>query len=249
MLLDHHAFLIIGRNEEAVSGKIKELQKSFLPQLTGDNHPDLLVLTPENSLGIEKVRELEKFLTLKPYSSNYRVVSIKNAQKLTVAAQQALLKTLEEPPKSAKIILTCDNEENLLPTVVSRCQKIPLKEPARIEIPKEEQENLIGELENLLFGPEVQKFILAREIAQNATYWLKKEIILWRDLLLLVTGNSSNLTFETTNSLKKIAEKLSEGEIVKILKLLESSQKKLEANVNPRFTLEVLLLNFPSKNS
>jgi DNA polymerase III gamma/tau subunit len=249
MLSDHHAFLIIGRNEEAVSEKLKELQKSFLPQLAGDNHPDLLVLTPENSLGIEKVRELEKFLTLKPYSSNYRVVSIKNAQKLTVAAQQALLKTLEEPPKSAKIILTCNNEENLLPTLVSRCQKIFLKRPVRIEISKEEQENLIEELENLLFGPEVHKFILARQIAQNAADWLEKEIILWRDLLLLTTDNSSNLTFETTSSLKIIAQKLSEEEIVKILRLLESSQKKLEANVNPRFTLEVLFLNFPSKTS
>lgn len=84
--------------------------------------PDLLLVEPEkDSIGIQKVRALQKFLQRKPYSSPIKTAVITQAEKLTLPAQNALLKTLEEPPDNSQIILLCPAESELLPTVVSRC--------------------------------------------------------------------------------------------------------------------------------
>lgn len=88
-------------------------------------HPDfMLVEKAENKtqIGIEQItRELEPWLGLKPYRAKRRVVIIKDAHLLSLPAANALLKTLEEPPSYAVIILVAD-EHNLLETIVSRCQ-------------------------------------------------------------------------------------------------------------------------------
>lgn len=88
-------------------------------------HPDfILVEKPENKtqIGIEQItRELEPWLALKPYRAQKRVVIIKDAHLLSLPAANALLKTLEEPPVYAVMILVAD-ENNLLETIVSRCQ-------------------------------------------------------------------------------------------------------------------------------
>ena len=105
--------------------------------------PDLKLIEPENnSIGIKEIRELEKFLQRKPYHDPVKTVVITQADKLTLPAQQALLKTLEEPPAHSQIILLCPNENLLLPTIVSRCQVKYLSEtelvPGRIEPPTAE---------------------------------------------------------------------------------------------------------------
>lgn len=88
-------------------------------------HPDfMLIEKPENKtqIGIEQItRELEPWLALKPYRANKRAVIIKDAHLLSLPAANALLKTLEEPPAYAVMILVAD-ENNLLETIVSRCQ-------------------------------------------------------------------------------------------------------------------------------
>jgi DNA polymerase-3 subunit delta' len=97
-------------------------------------HPDLMVLEKDNNktmISIEKInREMEPWLSLKPYRADWRVVIIKEAHLLSLPAANALLKTLEEPPGHAVIILVSD-EQNLLETIISRCQLIrffPLNE-------------------------------------------------------------------------------------------------------------------------
>ena len=101
--------------------------------------PDWLVIDPEKSIGISAVRSLEKFLQRKPYQAPIKTAIITQAEKLTLPAQQALLKTLEEPPAHSQIILLCPSEEQLLPTIVSRCLVKHLAEtelvPGRIEPP------------------------------------------------------------------------------------------------------------------
>ncbi|HZK87008.1 MAG TPA: hypothetical protein VFC40_03505 [Syntrophomonas sp.] len=90
-------------------------------------HPDFKLiekLDKKSMIGIEQVtRELEPWLALKPYRALRRVVIIKDAQLLSLPAANALLKTLEEPPEYAVIILVAD-ENNLLETIISRCQLI-----------------------------------------------------------------------------------------------------------------------------
>ena len=76
---------------------------------------------------IETVREVQRELALRPYQGRRRVVVLTQADALNDAAENALLKTLEEPPAHALLLLTAEETEYLLPTTVSRCQQVPLQ--------------------------------------------------------------------------------------------------------------------------
>jgi DNA polymerase-3 subunit delta' len=84
----------------------------------------------EKSISIDKVRELERFLSRKVPGDGRRVVLIDDAHLLGIEAQNALLKTLEEPPLNTVLILTAAHEQALLPTILSRVQKLPILRPS-----------------------------------------------------------------------------------------------------------------------
>ncbi|HEY5442854.1 MAG TPA: hypothetical protein VIJ68_04910 [Candidatus Saccharimonadales bacterium] len=131
-----HAVLLIGPTGSGKRILADKLAESVLDLKAGElaNYPYSLDVTSEDkSIGIDAVRELERFLTLKvPRQAPYnRSVIIENAQRLSLEAQNALLKTLEEPPQGVLIILTVDHEQTLLPTIRSRMQSISVKRPDR----------------------------------------------------------------------------------------------------------------------
>lgn len=90
-------------------------------------HPDFLLIekAPQKTLiGIEQInREMEPWLALKPYRASHRVVVIGQAHLMSLPAANALLKTLEEPPAHAVIILTAE-DQRVLETILSRCQLV-----------------------------------------------------------------------------------------------------------------------------
>jgi DNA polymerase-3 subunit delta' len=93
-------------------------------------HPDVTVFQADaegGSLEIAKVRELLHSLMFKPYQSKYRVAVFLRFQEATPGAANALLKTLEEAPPYAVLILTAESPEQLLPTIVSRCEILRLR--------------------------------------------------------------------------------------------------------------------------
>lgn len=94
-----------------------------------ENNPDYLKINPGGSsktLGIDNIRDMIKFSTRPPFSGSNKAVFIESCHTLTVQAQNALLKTLEEPPEYLSIILETQNENGLLETVISRCLRINL---------------------------------------------------------------------------------------------------------------------------
>src|SRR6266487_1172161 len=111
-------------------------------QIASMQHPDLTVIQADAEGGIMKVdqiREARRILTLKPYAANYRVALFLRFHEANDSASNALLKTLEEAPSYAVLILTADNPEQLLPTIVSRCEVLRLR-PLEIERVKRELE-------------------------------------------------------------------------------------------------------------
>ena len=87
-----------------------------------NNHPDFLYVEPDgNSIKIEQIRELQKRIQEKPIISSKKIYIIDNADLMTKEAQNCLLKTLEEPPEFAIIILVGTNENAFLTTIKSRC--------------------------------------------------------------------------------------------------------------------------------
>ena len=94
------------------------------------NHPDIITIHHEkpDTIGVEEIRtQVVEDVDIRPFSYPHKVYLIHDAQKMTVQAQNALLKTLEEPPGYAVLILTADNAEALLPTVRSRCVILNMK--------------------------------------------------------------------------------------------------------------------------
>ncbi len=84
-------------------------------------------LDDARSIKVEQIRELQPSLSLAPYEARYRVALLLNFQEATPNAQNALLKTLEEAPPKVILLLTADAVENLLPTIVSRCEILRLR--------------------------------------------------------------------------------------------------------------------------
>ena len=91
-------------------------------------HPDLVYFSPDKkaSMGVETVRDIKKSLFFMPNDGDRKVYTIDDAQKMTVQAQNALLKFIEEPPASVLFFIVADKKESLLPTVVSRTRIISL---------------------------------------------------------------------------------------------------------------------------
>ena len=109
-----------------------------------NNHPDIITFTHEkpNSIGVDDIRHgLRDDVVIKPYESKYKIYIIPEGEKMTPAAQNALLKTLEEPPSYIVIIILTNNINAFLPTIISRCIVLPMKPAQDDSIKKYLMEN------------------------------------------------------------------------------------------------------------
>lgn len=135
----HHALLLTGAagvGKHLLAAELAQLLLCSQPTAVGGcgqckscllvkagHHPDLLHLQSETSLGVDAVRELSHFMQGSPQQGGARVVLLPQAHKMTEAAANALLKTLEEPGANSFLLLQTAYEQQLLPTILSRCQK------------------------------------------------------------------------------------------------------------------------------
>lgn len=89
-------------------------------------HPDFQIISPtESSITIEQIRGIKEVVYWQPLENRKKIFLIDEAHKMTVQASNSLLKILEEPPPFVLFVLLSDKPENILPTIISRCQKIP----------------------------------------------------------------------------------------------------------------------------
>ncbi|MCB6416360.1 DNA polymerase III subunit delta' [Dorea acetigenes] len=99
-------------------------------QAESGNHPDIIHVTHEkpNTISVEDVRtQVNNDIMIKPYQGPYKIYIISEADLMTPQAQNALLKTIEEPPEYAVIFLLTENAQMLLPTITSRCVMLKLR--------------------------------------------------------------------------------------------------------------------------
>ena len=108
-------------------------------QAASHNQPDIIYVTHEkpNTVSVDDIRrKVNQDIAVKPYSSRYKIYIIDEAEKMNQQAQNALLKTIEEPPAYAVILLLTTNADLFLPTILSRCIQLNLK-PAASAVIKE----------------------------------------------------------------------------------------------------------------
>lgn len=99
-------------------------------QIMTDNNPDVRWVTHDkpNVISVDEVRrQINTDVQIKPYSSNYKIYIVDDADKMNQAAQNALLKTIEEPPSYVVILLLMVNKDMLLSTILSRCVSMELR--------------------------------------------------------------------------------------------------------------------------
>ncbi|HCQ5685238.1 TPA: DNA polymerase III subunit delta' [Clostridioides difficile] len=168
-----------------------ELSKLLLDYENLENSPDYVLIKPDgNSIKIAQIRNLQSDIVIRPHK-DYKIYIINNAEKMTVEAQNALLKTLEEPPNYAIIILVTNNKESLLETIKSRCDiikfsPIPIEDLKRYLMNtgiEEERAQLLaifsrGSIENALNLSQSSEFSMMREdIQQYIQIMLDKNIV------------------------------------------------------------------------
>ncbi len=108
-------------------------------QALSANQPDIIFITHEKpgTIGVDDIRsQINGDIAIKPYSSPRKIYIMNEGEKMTIQAQNALLKTLEEPPEYAVILILTTNVDSLLPTILSRCVVLNMKPAADAQIKK-----------------------------------------------------------------------------------------------------------------
>lgn len=185
--------------------------------------PDCLILpNDEESLKISQVRDIKHFLTRKPYQADTMLVFIPEAHRLTIPAQNALLKTLEEPPDHAVLLLTTAYEDRLLPTIISRCIMHYAKSVGS-EAKKNVSTDIAALARNLQTATVGERMALSQEFAFPKAKALSccKSII--------------NYYREELYKKPQIAH-------AKNISLAQLTMTRLEQNVDPRLAIEHLFL-------
>lgn len=104
-------------------------------EFDSNNNPDFMMIEPQDGkVKIDQIREMQRKVAEKPIVSDNKVYIIDDSDTMTSEAQNCLLKTLEEPPEYAIIILVTNNKEGLLPTIRSRCEIVKFTPIPFIEI-------------------------------------------------------------------------------------------------------------------
>lgn len=130
-----HAHLIVGEDGIGKSSLARLFALQILEVVDTRQYVDIIDYHPKKaSFGVDEVRELITEVNKKPFEGNKKVIIIHEGNKLTTQAQNALLKTIEEPPDGVFIIMLCESLELILDTIKSRCQIYKLTPLSRHEI-------------------------------------------------------------------------------------------------------------------
>lgn len=263
----HHTDVRIVRAEEAKPGRPKQ-----------------------SGIGIDDVRIVSNQAQLKPYEGSCRVFIFEDAETMNDEAANALLKTLEDPPPQTLFILLTSQEDQILTTISSRCQKVELLPMSRKgiatflvtngymnEIDAEEishfskgslgwalstvenpliLERRTSELDRLVVLLDAnieQRFHAASDIASTyyrdrheATEILNIWLSWWRDLMLLKEGSKDTIyNRDYIDSLKKWRPIFSSIQVTEFIAEIYKTQEALQYNINPRLTMETLMLSVP----
>lgn len=198
--------------------------------------PDIKIvekLKDKKSIGIGQIKEAIKFLNEKPISLQKKVLILTNFQIVTTEAQNALLKTLEEPPSTALIYLLAESENGILPTIKSRCRLIKLKnaDASALTPVTKVTANLGYAFATIIKAHQGELLDIAEELAKEE----KEDIILV--LKDWVKEGRANILKAHDSSSPHLISKV-------IAHIIEAVDDLEHTNVNTKLCIENLLLNF-----
>lgn len=219
--------IIVGKVSTAQAQILDQIQVGFSTDSL-DQHPDIFSLKPKPSIGITKIRKLIHFLNQKPFRAQKKLAIIYQADLMTLPAQNAFLKTLEEPPANSLIYLITNQPSKLLPTIISRCRLINLKQRVK---PLKNQDKILKFNQKLLAASPGKRLILIQPFLKNKDLGLKfvrQQQRFWQQFLINPDQNDKL--------------KISTKKARKIIKLLIRAYNDLERNINLKICLDNLVL-------
>lgn len=160
------SYLLFGENKASLSSLAGKFAAHLEGAERGSGSPLLdfkVVNSFGDSLGIDLIREIKKFLWQTPVRSDRRFVFVERGELLTAQAQNAMLKISEEPPSRALIFLSANNIHRLLPTVVSRFQSIYISDSAC----EPEDKEISGLVKNFLSGENRWRSEIIKQIVEK----------------------------------------------------------------------------------
>lgn len=198
----------------------QEVKKILVQVGLTNPHPDLLYFPSDSKLGVEQARIIREHFSLKPYCAKGRGVVLEDASNLTIEAQNALLKTFEEPPADALLILGASSDANFLPTILSRCQIVRVQGTGD----RGQGKNYSEDIEKLLNSDIEERFEYVEKLKDREEF----------------------LHFMVDHFHQKLPPHLTSGN-TEFLKELLQAEEWQKHNVNIRAILEYLMLSMPQK--
>ena len=265
-----HSYMFIGPDGIGKVLFAKEFAKMILCQdsnkacnhcsscikFNSDNHPDFMIINSEDgkSIKINQIRFLQERISEKPIVSNRKVYVINDSDLMTVEAQNCLLKTLEEPPEFAVIILVLSNENKCLSTIKSRCTKIAFQKLRNSDLTQYANENNLEVNSSLLSASDgsiskllnLQNNLEAYKQLDNIINAFSKDNIvdIWNNAdILYKSKDNINTLLEYLNTV--FLERLKstkESKYIQSIKIIENTKNKLSNNANYDMCIDNLLL-------
>lgn len=265
-----HSYLMIGTNGIGKKMIATELAKSILCfsqnkpcnlcksciEFDSNNHPDFLCIKPDgNSIKIEQIRELQKKIQEKPIISERKVYIIDNSDLMTQEAQNCLLKTLEEPPEFATIILIGSNENAFLTTIKSRCLIMNFNPMENKDIIKYLEDNY--QIKNIsqnmleMFQGSIGKAIELKDKAKN--YTIIENLINNLDKKDLVDiAQEAEVLYKSKDEILELLDYINiillkkaknDYKYTTCIQFVENTKQKLQKNANYDMCIDDMLFN------
>ncbi|MDU2591904.1 MAG: DNA polymerase III subunit delta' C-terminal domain-containing protein [Paeniclostridium sordellii] len=174
----NHAYLFEGIDGVGKSTFAKEFAKYLLKTEHIENSPDYINIEPQGaSIKIAQIRNLQTDVIIKPHG-DYKIYVINNAEKMTMESQNALLKTLEEPPIYVIIILITNNKNSLLDTIKSRCDIVKFLPIPLVELKTYLEDRAIDEKKASMLSTFSRGSISkALELSESSDFMIMREDI------------------------------------------------------------------------
>jgi DNA polymerase-3 subunit delta' len=205
--------LIISSNQSNIDHQIDQICRHINNQIN-PNNPDIFIINEETGWTINLVRQSKHFLSQKPFNHQNKIIIIYQAEKLNIESQNALLKTLEEPGNDSYVIISTSKPSKLLPTVISRCQIIKLKN--KLESKNDNSLDITHQIKKDL--------LLSESLTKD-----KKEVLPYLENQLKIQ--------------QKLLIKDPNQQTSELIKKIIKAVQMIEANVDPRSALDFIFLS------
>ncbi len=226
----NHAYFFECNDERKALEEAKEFAQKILGKKLENNSDYVLVNTEEKAIKVDEIRELQKDISKKPILAERKVYIINEANKLNVAAQNCLLKTLEEPPQYAVIILVSSSVYSVIGTVRSRVKTIKIQDNGKVNV-RDEIKDII---DNLGRKNKV-------EVLKYADYFEKNKddiIEILHEMLVYCRKRIEDGKNELSG--QYICDTISFAKYVPVINFAE---KRINENANFSMTIDEMLLN------